>query len=228
MGEPARSTPTALPRLFLEHLDEKQRTRLGSRLDQVLRAARRTTPLLDSEDERTLVHEFTEVVVELTLSLGPRVLAAHAETDLAEQLDALLLEEYESVNTERKLAYHHVRKGVEVFGRLTQLFAAALRHHEALEDAFAEARNHHQPFLEVNCLLLALSAALDTSDADLEHFTHWARLAAIHSRRVEALLPELANVIEAAVSRSRARHAWDDWDDQETERELSEWKTLLD
>jgi hypothetical protein len=238
MGEAAHASPVPLPRRLLQLVDDDVRGELATRLEALIQTARNARPQPDSEQEESLVAEFAELMLELVRARSDIALDVIRREDVSEQLDAVLLREYEALDTIRKLAYHHVRTSIEVYGRFIQIFTSAATE-PGFDDVFAasleaspEELQHivmtDPAFRAAYAMLLAMSVALDLGEKNLESFTHWAKLAVTHARQLERLLPGLAREIEAITSRQRARRSWEAWDEREIESELTEWKKLVD
>jgi hypothetical protein len=239
MGEAAAdASPVPLPRRLLQLVADDVRGGLTTRLDAVIQSAHNARPQAESEQEEALVAEFTGLMFELVRARPDIALDVLRREDIGEQLDALLLREYEALDAMRKLAYHHLRKSIDVYGRVVQIYTSAAAE-PGFDDLFAASLEaspvelqhivHAEPaFRAAYAMLLAISVALDACEKDLDDFTHWAKLAVTHARRLERLLPGLAHEVEATTSRERVRRSWDGWDEREIESELTEWKKLVD
>lgn len=239
MGELARAEPVPLPRMLLDHLADSLRATYEPKLTAVIEQVRATRPDPGSPEELAAIAAFTRIMLDMTAALGPRA-SEVLDADVAGQIDALMLKGYEQVESTMKLAYHHLVKSSEVFGRLHRILLAEGETAQALmDDAVAAAKRadadvvgesleHDETARAMNTMLLYVSVALEAHADKPEELPLWSKRAVEWSRHLDALLPTVAHRLEGLVSRRRAHRAWTGWSDAEIDSELAEWKRLIE
>lgn len=231
MGLPALLFPESqvAPPLIAPEAVPTLRTELRSVLDDV----RKSRPAEGTPEETaalTRVSRFSLLTYRLLQTSFLEILRQNLHQVLAD----LVSKELATAEPARRLALRHIQQAVDRYGVLMEAIAAALANVSAstmkhfMEEAAEQAASGELELEPADRLVLRFQldviVALDVLDAPLEELTFWAFRAITSTHRIEALpIDSLASQIRGELARVRARHAWDDWDDEEIERELAPW-----
>lgn len=224
-----------LPRSLLAHIpDLGVQRQLMPQYEALVEQGRQARPAPGSRDEQDEVHALALLGLTALRFLGPRAVDVLRDGVQA-QLDALIRDELATTDATRKLALRHLQGSVDVAGKVIELFGELCRRlpAEALDELFrtdvqtlASYVDGGGDFGGLLSWWLSLSVALECTRGELEELAYWSRRAIESSRRVEALLPRLATLLDSIRVELRARWAWAGWTEQDIEDELRTWKEL--
>ena len=201
----------------------------------LLEPALREPPDVGSEEEARCAAKMANLTAALLQELGESS-ASLAQSDLAEQIDVVLKDEYKAADPLIKLSYRHLSASLEVYYELFSMFSV---HSEAAAAAFSmfeqlDEEEAVQTFLvdpvtrSMSSMLFSVCAALETREESAAKLAFWAKRAVAEARNVRPRIRDFERGLRALGTRQRALGVWDEWDDDEVEHELSSWKTLSD
>jgi hypothetical protein len=208
-------------------------------LDELVRLARERQPAEASPEETTILERLVRAAVAIGEALGKQGLSVFRE-GLQQAASELLNLEFNTTETERKLALRHLQTAVNKYGDALETIVVALAALTPAELRTLMAADTSDSTLtqavgdaELTAFLrwqLEIMVAFDTLGASVEEFAYWSQRAVVNSRRVTAWLSSgrLFHGLRGEIARIRARHPWDNWDDDEFRREFQPWPTRSD
>jgi len=230
MSAAAQNAP--LPRIFAR-LEDPEGAEFARRYRAML-APLLVEPVPDgSPEEASVCAEMTLLTAQLFQTLGEDAALLFQE-DFSAQVDALFKSQCEAAETIVKLAYAHLSSCLEVQLEILSLYA---ENPDATAVVFGEVAKrspesiasviHADPAVRsLGSMTVAVGVALEFGDAHPSQLAFWAKRAVSASRNVRAHLHRFEQDFRGMTARFRAFRAWDNWDEEEIERELSSWKLL--
>ena len=203
-------------------------------LRQLVSEARQSRPAENSPEEAALLERLLKAALRITVALGQQGLLILRD-GVQYAISELLKLEFAATATERKLALRHLQTALNGYGTALeavasrtstevsptdmQAFLAAVRPEQLAEALTDEAA------LTFFRWQLELMVALETLEGSVEELAYWAHRAVINSRKTTAWLPTMRPPagLRGELARQRARHSWDNWDQEEIQRELQPW-----
>lgn len=226
--EPDRSTPGFDPEAWANVIPELER------LWGEIAAVMRHRPAEGSEDEsaacRTMINVFQ------VCASAPNVdLRAFTEAGVERALKEIVRAERTDKGDDWAFALRQLERAVDYYGQVMATvmkdvtrddWSLALTDVEDATNAIDWLKTPMREYLLAQVLLLMAMDAL-TNDRPNE-LQYWAARANTAWRRVQAGLHELATRVEAELTRTRARRAWDNWTDEDRAEERATWKQLAE
>lgn len=204
-------------------------------LAQIATAYRQAQPTPDSSSDLVVLRSFVQLILQSAQELGasaPALFGWLADVGFRELANL----EAQKSGSGWKLALRNLDKALETIDLFFEFYQLLLEQERvALDDLFLklDASDLEQALASqrgrsILRWLLECLTALDVlaPDVPLEEFSYWAFRAVAGARKAKAwLLSNPTFGLTGELARLRARHAWDNWDDEEIAEEVRPWRT---
>jgi hypothetical protein len=187
-----------------------------------------------SENERVLLAHLLGLLAEPARRVRVTPWLDGLQRGLARGLNEVVRNELDSTETERKLVLRHLEKSVDQLVIWLEWWqsviqdawpdAHAMRIEEALRDVSLETVTFSTDDRIVLRLLLDVAVALDLLKGPVKDLAWWAHHSLASARRVAALMARgVPHGLRGELARLRARHAWDEWTEEDLAKEFHPW-----
>lgn len=227
---PDEATAQALPAEDLAWL----RQDWAPRFSAWLLASARARPDESSDAERAMLAHLLGLLAEPVRRLRVTPWLADLQRGLARGLNEVVRSELDSTETERKLVLRHLEKAVDQLVIWLEWWqsviqdawpeAPAVLVEEALRDDALTTVTFSPDDRLVLRLLLDVAVALEVLKGPVQDLAWWAHHALAAARRVAALMARgVPRGLRGELARLRARHAWDEWTEDDLAQEFRPW-----